>query len=54
MLDTVHEDLRIFYVVESDMNRHKTSLSNPNGIWLLQLPRTYIGSVEYFIDCQKR
>jgi hypothetical protein len=41
MLDTVHKDLSIFYVVESDMNQHKISLSNPNGIWLLQLPRSY-------------
>jgi hypothetical protein len=28
-------------VVESDINQQKISLSNPNGIWLLQLPLSY-------------
>jgi hypothetical protein len=41
MLDTIDEDLSAFYVVESDMNLHKISLANPNGIWLLQLPWSY-------------
>jgi len=41
MLDTVHEDLSAFYVVESDMNQLKISIANPNGIWLLRLPWSY-------------
>ena len=38
MLDTVVEDPSAFYVVESNLNWHKISLANPNGIWMLRLP----------------